>query len=91
MFNETQFDFSRALFLLKVGFKIARRGWNGTGMYVMAQFPDEGSKNNVPYLYMICPVGSTKQFGGESNENEKRIPWLASQTDLFANDWYGVI
>lgn len=80
-------NFSEALIGIKNGHKLARSGWNGSGMYIMAQFPDENSKNNVPYIYMICPIGSTKQFGGISNIEEKRIPWLCSQTDMFADDW----
>lgn len=91
MDNTLYLNFSEALIFLKDGRNMARGGWNGNGMYIATQYPDAGSKNNVPYLYMICPVGSTKQFGGESNTEEKRIPWLCSQTDMFAEDWYEVI
>lgn len=84
-------DFSRGLAYLKSGLRMARKGWNGNGMYITAQIPDENSKMTSPYLYMTCPVGSTKQFGGESNTEEKRIPWLCSQTDMFAEDWYEVV
>lgn len=84
-------DFSEALKLIKEGKKVSRIGWNGKGMFISGQFPDENSKMTSPYIFMTCPVGSTKQFGGESNESEKRIPWLASQTDIFSADWEVVV
>lgn len=71
-------DFSKALELIKNGNKVTRAGWNGSKyggltMYVTAQFPDSGSKNTQPYLYMIV--------------NDIRTPWFPSNGDIFANDW----
>lgn len=62
-----------------------RLGWNGKGMLISLQTPDENSKMTRPYIYMVCPVGSTKQFG--DTEKDELVPWLASQTDLLAEDW----
>lgn len=59
--------------------KVAREGWNGKGLFVKAQFPDEHSKMGNPYLYI-----DAKALGGECN------PWVPSQTDLFATDWFVV-
>lgn len=56
--------------------KFARRGWNGNGLFIQAQFPDEHSKMGNPYLFI-----NAKALGGELN------PWVPSQTDLFAEDW----
>lgn len=81
--KESTFEY--ALRLLKQGKKLTRDGWNGKGLYVMLQVPDEHSKMTRPYLYLVSPAGSTNQFGGEDKEH--RVPWLASQTDLLANDW----
>jgi hypothetical protein len=67
-------DFSQALAAVKAGGRIARSGWNAGGQWVALQVPDEHSKMGRPYLY-ISPVG-----GG-------LVPWLASQTDLLADDW----
>lgn len=69
-------DFSSALKEAKGGLRIARNGWNGKGLFVEAQFPDENSKMGNPYLYI-----NAKALGGECN------PWIPSQTDLFAEDW----
>jgi hypothetical protein len=64
-----------------IGKKISvyREGWNGKGLKVTAQFPDEHSKMGNPYLYI-----DAKALGGECN------PWVPSQTDLFATDWHVV-
>ena len=71
-------DFSIALALLKQGHSITREGWNGKGLSLHLQHPDAKSKMTLPYIYMECPVGSAYP---------NRVPWLASQTDLLANDW----
>lgn len=88
-------DFSQALLKLKKGYKLERSGWNGKGMFVFLQkgYPDgvpmnkqtaealnaaEGQMIKVlPYLMMYTADGSF-------------VPWLASQTDILAEDW-GVI
>ena len=67
-------NFSQALESLKLGEKLTRDGWNGKGMYIEAQFPDENSKMGLPYIFM-------------KTVDNKLVPWLASQTDLFAEDW----
>jgi len=67
-------DFSIALELLKTGKGITRKGWNGTGMYLLLQTPDENSKMTLPYIYMVLSEGDT-------------VPWLASQTDILSEDW----
>lgn len=72
-------DFGDALHFMKHGSKMARRGWNGQGLSVQAQFPDEHSKMGNPYLYIDATA-----LGGTLN------PWVPSQTDLFATDWYEV-
>lgn len=70
-------NFSQALDMLKAGSKMARDGWNGKGQYIGMQTPDANSANTLPYLYIITVQG-------------QRVPWLASQTDLLAEDWVEV-
>lgn len=67
-------NFSDALATLQGGKKIAREGWNGKNQYLQIQTPDENSKMKKPYIY-ICPVDG------------ELVPWVASQTDLLADDW----
>lgn len=67
-------NFGSALLALKNGTKMQRVGWNGPGQYIALQVPDEHSKMKHPYIY-ISPVDG------------KLVPWLASQTDMLAEDW----
>jgi hypothetical protein len=76
--------FGFALEAARQGKKIARKGWNGKGMWIQAQFPDEHSKMTLPYLYIEYPKGSPAYPDGS------RVPWLASQTDMLADDWFVV-
>jgi len=66
--------FSLALENLKLGKKVARKGWNGKDMWLHAQFPDKHSKMNRPYIYMKAA-------------NDELVPWVASQSDLLEDDW----
>ena len=83
----TEMGFGEALEVLNNGGVVSREGWNGKGMYIAKQNPDEHSKMTAPYIYMVVPKGSSKQFGQEGGEKDNQIPWLASQTDIFAKDW----
>lgn len=67
-------NFGKALDSLKEGKKVARSGWNGKGMYLALQCPDEHSKMTLPYIYM-------------KTVQDDFVPWLASQTDMLADDW----
>lgn len=69
------FNFSDALNFIKSGNFITRSGWNGKDMYCALQVPDEHSANTLPYIYFITVQG-------------QRVPWVASQTDLLAEDWH---
>ena len=70
----SSFSFSVALGMLKNGAKVTRMGWNGPAQYLELQVPDEHSKMTLPYIYIRTVQGDL-------------VPWLASQTDLLANDW----
>lgn len=72
--------FSDALDNIKDGNKVARTGWNGKGLWLEIQLPDEHSKMTLPYIFMSYPQDAQNTPGA-------RVPWLASQTDLLAEDW----
>lgn len=73
-------DFGIALSAVKAGKAIQRAGWNGAGLMVKAQFPDSNSKMTLPYLYIEYPMDAKTTPGA-------RVPWVASQTDIMAEDW----
>jgi hypothetical protein len=76
-------DFGNALQVLKSGGKVQRSGWNGKGLWIELQTPDAHSKMTLPYLYMSYPEDAQNTPGA-------RVPWLASQTDMLAEDWRSV-
>lgn len=67
-------DFGWALEALRSGRKVTREGWNGKGQFLELQVPNEHSKMTLPYIYITTVNGN-------------RVPWLASQTDMLAEDW----
>lgn len=73
-------DFGTALQVAKSGGKIARGGWNGKGLWVELQTPAAHSKMTLPYLFLNYPADAQNTPGA-------RVPWLASQTDILAEDW----
>lgn len=76
-------SFSHALELLKAGKRMRRAGWNGRGIFIEVQRPDEHSKMTAPYIYI-------NTAGLQTNNPQAPkcvVPWLASQTDMLAEDW----
>ncbi len=77
------FNFGEAIKYLKRGFKVKRRGWNGKGIYIEMQKPDKHSKMTLPYIYIV-----TNGLVTDNPDAPKGVvPWLASQTDMLADDW----
>lgn len=62
--------------------KFARKGWNGKGIYIGLQNPDEHSANTLPYIYMV----TDKLISDNPDAPRGRVPWLASQSDMLADD-----
>ena len=83
--------FGLAVEALKKGLKVARAGWNGKGMFLYyvpaASYPANRNENGpmvgmfpgdmVPYCAYIAM----------KTVDNKVVPWLASQTDVLAEDW----
>ena len=75
-------NFCGALKALKAGKKVARTGWNGKGMYLyladgklLTQEIGDGSYPIADSIVM------------KTADNRYCIGWLASQTDMLAEDW----
>lgn len=84
--NVQNMTFSTALVFLKQGARIARTGWNGRNMWLRyvpapdwaldtARFPEELGIAKLPWI-------------GMKTADCKFVPWLASQTDILAEDWW---
>lgn len=80
----------QAITALKTGHRVARAGWNGKGMWLTlvpgsrvkvgagrplaVAFPVDFEFDYLPHVDMWTAQGQL-------------VPWLASQTDLLAEDW----
>ena len=71
---------------MKAGHKVARKGWNGKGIFIGLQAPDENSDMTSPYIYMDTTGLQTDNTAAPKNI----VPWLASQTDMLADDWVDI-
>lgn len=82
-------DFGKAIEALKQGQRVARAGWNGKGMFLFLVNGSNFVVNREPLLSIMgegtvvtyCPHIDMK------TADEKVVPWLASQTDVLAEDW----
>ena len=80
------FGFGGAISAMHDGHKVARKGWNGKGIFIAIQFPDENSKMTRPYIY----IDTTGLQTDNESAPKSLVPWLASQTDMLSYDW-GVV
>jgi hypothetical protein len=80
MEEKMKFPFSYAITMLKTGLKVSREGWNGKGMFLFLVHGwtyTDGKQDNYPNLPFIAM----------KTADNKVVPWLASQTDILAEDW----
>lgn len=76
-------DFSKALTHLKDGVRVQRAGWNGKDMWIAIADTNEYEINVWNSLkYTLYPMIFMK------TADDKLVPWLASQTDILAEDWH---
>lgn len=81
--------FGDAVHMLKLGKKVARAGWNGKGMFLFL-VPGSTFKVNRAPLLGIYPEGTEINYCPHidmKTADGKVVPWLASQTDVLAEDW----
>lgn len=64
-------SFGGALNQLKTGKRLTRKGWNGKGQYI----------------YYVEKDGNARSYIAISMADGKVVSWVASQTDLLADDW----
>lgn len=84
-----EFNFSLALKHLKAGKRVARNGWNGKGMFLFL-VPGSHFKVNRPPLLGIYEEGTPIDYHAHidmKTADGQVVPWVASQTDLLAEDW----
>lgn len=78
-------SFGNAIEKLKLGDKVARAGWNGKGMWLGYVGSDQWRLAFTAPL--ACGDAAPLPWIGMKTADNKFVPWLASQTDLLAEDW----
>ena len=81
--NITTFGIGEAIKFLRNGHAVARRGWNGKNICLRLQKPDKSSFMTQEYIYI--DTTNLQSFNREAIKG--RVPWVASQTDLLAEDY----
>lgn len=87
MSDNPMLGFGDALYWLKKGRRAARSGWNGKGMWLILiadvhwNLPGiSGERTHILGTRRLPWIGMKTADGGF-------VPWLASQTDLLAEDY----
>ena len=79
-------NFGQAIHEMKAGRNVARNGWNGKGIFIAIQNPGVDNKMTSPYIFI-----NTEGLQTDNEAAPKTlVPWLASQTDMLADDWNDV-
>ena len=81
-------NFGLAIEAAKMGKKIAREGWNGKGMFLYhvpaAAYPPSTEVAKEAFCGSDVPYGA---YSAMKTAQGNVVPWLASQTDMLADDW----
>lgn len=86
-----EFDFGSAIYLLKIGKKVARKGWNGSGMFVYfvpaSSYPVE--RNNLETMGGIFPDDMVpyREYLALKTAQGDVSTWAPSVSDALATDW----
>lgn len=90
--NKTEFSFGTAIEMLKKGYKMARKGWNGKNMFIVYQkgYPQGIACNkqtaeafgiNEGDLFVCNPYLQIKNVDGSASM------WVPSINDVLSEDW----
>jgi hypothetical protein len=89
-------NFGEAIEQLKQGNKVARLGWNGKGMFIYLVAGNEVSVPNLrnealKHVGMNRATADTVKINSHIDmqvaDGSIVVGWLASQTDMLAEDW----
>ena len=88
----TTHGFDWAIQMLTIGKKVQRKGWNGKGMFITLQAGStvKGSmmrNDNAKNFYGQSDVNICPHIDMKAADGSYVVGWLASQTDMLADDW----
>lgn len=84
-------NFGKAIELLKSGARVARSGWNGKGMFIYyvpsASYPAQRNKMGTMEDVFPDDMVPYQAYIAMKTVDNTVVPWLASQSDVLAEDW----
>lgn len=80
-------SFSAALSALKAGYRVARSGWNGKGMFLYHVPAETYKAQTAAAKAHFGDVVPYQAYIAMRTVDNTVVPWLASQTDLLSDDW----
>lgn len=95
--------FGGAIILLKNGFAVRRRGWNGKGMFIVKQVPSHITGDIIPNMQSLPQSAKSILMSRENphidyvnqmliiNPKGRADSWIPSSSDVFAEDWEIVV
>ena len=97
-----EMSFGDAVEALKAGYPVARKGWNGKGMYVFKQIPAEIGLEIIPKMQSVPESVKGDMMARNQSlkyTNQMAIvhpdgrvdSWAPSSSDVFAEDWFVLI
>lgn len=80
--------FGLAIEIMKKGKKVARKGWNGKGMFLfLAKSTDIETEADLTSCENMHGDLVLPSIVMKTADNHFCVGWLASQTDILAEDW----
>ena len=85
------FSFGKAVELMKRGKRVARHGWNGSGMfcYYVASGKAAANHDALKGLFPTNTVSYRPYYALKTAQNDVAV-WTPSTSDSLANDWFVV-
>lgn len=96
-------DFGGAIVLLKDGFAVRRKGWNGKGSFIVKQVPSHITGDIIPNMQSLPQSAKSILMSRENphidyvnqmliiNSKGRADSWIPSSSDVFAEDWEVVV
>lgn len=95
--------FGGAIILLKNGFAVRRKGWNGKGSFIVKQVPSHITGDIIPNMQSLPQSAKSILMSRENpyidyvnqmliiNPKGRADSWIPSSSDVFAKDWEIVV
>lgn len=81
-------NFGMAIEAMKMGFKVARKGWNGKDQFVFLIKGSEYQKSlGWGFGEYVGEPSIQSSLAIKTTANQVQVGWLASQSDMLSDDW----